>query len=206
MRYAALAFILLTLAACSSAALVPSNNPRQVKVQTETGGQNVQYEYGLTSSNQTMLDTVAATPDAAWKALVEVYQSTQLPITSLDNVNRAVGIQHAPVRRRLLDAPLATFVDCGRGAARVPLANSHEVTISVASQLKPLVSNATQVQTLVTARAKDPIHNTPAAACTSTGRLELRIAEEMRKRLESGRGQGPGTAEGFRSLNQRPVE
>lgn len=174
----------IAVAACSSAgAVTPGNNPRQVKVQTETGAQNVQYEFGLTSNDQMMIDTVAATPDAAWRVLLEVYRGTGLRITALDNVNRAVGIQHASVRRRLLETPLATFLSCGFSAARTPLANTHDITFSVVTQLKPLGADQVEVRTLVTALGKDPIHNTPASACASTGKLELRIAKEMRERL-----------------------
>lgn len=160
-----------------------STHPERIELQAQDGGTNTSYEFVLTSSAGVVSHTLAASSTRAWSPLLEVYQEMGLPITSMEPEKGLVASQSGAVRgRKVAGAALSRFLDCGRTGAGVPASLSYPVSLSVVTVLAPLGEGSVAVRTAVTGQAQDPVHNNPAASCSSTGRLEAEIANRLRER------------------------
>lgn len=179
---------LLALAACAPAgpnlntASAPTRPTRIEGIQSSPGGDAGTLELAINSRARPREEPVAGSPEQLWPALVAVYQEMEIPIATLDSVRHLIGNRGAAVRRTLAGAPLSRYLDCGRNAVNSPNADLHPVNLRIFSLLKPMGDGSTQLQTLIEGSAKNPVNNDPAVQCSSTGRLEGRIAEELRKR------------------------
>lgn len=174
----------LALAGCaSSGSAVPASTTpsRPMRVDTDAGVM----EFALNNGARAAEQPVAIAVQPAWTALQGLYSELGIPITVLDPEAHAIGSQNAAVRRRLISTPLSVFLDCGRTAARTPIADSYAVNLTLVSQLQPESENGAVLRTLLQGRAKNPVNNDPAVQCSSTGRLEALIADRLRERAPS---------------------
>lgn len=174
---------LLFAAACASSE--PNLNPKSTpagptRITSEGGGQaGVTYELPITSSARASSHPIPASMERAWPELLRVYGELDIPITVLDTAKHLVGNQNASVKRKLAGESLSTFLNCGRTPARAHAADQYDVNMSVLSLLKSSSDGNATLETFVTGRAKNPVNNDPAARCSSTGRLEQRIANSV---------------------------
>ena len=180
-RVAVLAAAAVAVAACSSSQpkLAPSTVAPPTRIYAEPGGGSSSIDFQRTVEDRAVRYPMARSPEQAWPTLVALYQEMGVPVTALDEKTFTIGSQ-ATARRRLLDAPLAQWVDCGYGGAtRAPLANSYEVTLQLSSALRPAGEGGSQVMVMVRGWARDPVHGGAAIACSTTGRLEQHIARRL---------------------------
>ncbi|MSR02290.1 MAG: hypothetical protein EXR94_06070 [Gemmatimonadetes bacterium] len=127
--------------------------------------------------------TVAAGRDAAWLALTEVFKSFDIPMSYSDQAAGEVGTIKAKMMRRLGKQPLSQYLRCGEGLTG-PNADSYVVYFSIAGFVKAAANNEVTVATLVTAHAIDlPNGRNDVMFCTTSGRLEEKIAKAVQLRL-----------------------
>jgi hypothetical protein len=126
---------------------------------------------------------VAAPLDSAWRALPSVYASLEIPLTTLDAAQHLLGNEGMRVRRTLAGESLTRYLDCGATQGG-PNAETYEVTMAVLTQLQPGAADSTIVATAVQASARSPSFSGEDVACTSTRRLEARIAALLGDQLK----------------------
>lgn len=125
--------------------------------------------------------TLAATPDAAWPALMEVYRELGLEPTVIDERTRTLGVRRFRVRPRLAGARPSAFLDCGQTASGT-IADVYTVELDAVTTLRPRPAGGSTVQTSVGARAVNPTGSSTPVGCGSSGSLEGRIAQLLRQK------------------------
>lgn len=126
---------------------------------------------------------IAAPRDSAWVALAEAFKALDVPVSYSDQTAGELGAVKAKTMRRLGREPLSNYLRCGEGLTG-PNADSYVVYFSVAGFVKPAANGQTAVATLVTAHAIDlPNGRSEIMFCTTTGRLEEKVAKAVQKRL-----------------------
>ena len=118
---------------------------------------------------------VDASPASTFKALIAAYDSVGIPVGNSAQGEGVIGNLGFKVRRRLKDAPLSRYLNCGTTQV-APNAESYEITLSVATQLQP-VPGGTRAVTTVEAVGKPIAFAGSQVTCMSTGRLEALIGE-----------------------------
>ena len=166
------------LAACASGAgpmvATPPQQPMPVRIETTAGV----YETRLISSDHVELADVPATPEAAWRALPAVFVALRVEPNTLSEPQRTYGVTQLRVRGRLAGEPLSRFLSCGTGPVGQENADAYEVTLTALTRVTPgVTASSSSVGTLVTASARAMGTSGSAVSCSSTGRLEERIAK-----------------------------
>jgi hypothetical protein len=114
--------------------------------------------------------------ERVWTAAQEAYRQLGIPVTSRDDAGHVLGNLRFAPGRRLLEERLSAFLHCTEDQMGARVADTHRVTIDVRTAVvaAPLGS---EVRTAVVGEAR-PVSGTSNSliACTSTGRLERRIA------------------------------
>ncbi|HEX2202229.1 MAG TPA: hypothetical protein VHG91_02970 [Longimicrobium sp.] len=186
MRNAAV-LLLLVLAACAS----PGGGsdpgtaglPTPVRVQTHDEQGSVT-EYSVRRSNLFVSDTLwDVTPSTTWEAVQAVYTAFGIPVTRVDAATRTVGAENARAGSRIAGAALSNFLECGTNPTGGSTADNAEVTLTVLTSLHPMEGGGIVTRTTVNGSARNRFRNVPPSACRSTGRLERRIANEIKLRL-----------------------
>jgi hypothetical protein len=180
-RFAAVSAVLLS--ACASSQQTNSAPPpteQTIHVSTATGatGSTMSMMQGDDPSQR----TVAAPAARVWDALPAVYQALGLPITDRNLQGQSIGTTSFKVRRRLGDAPLSRYLDCGDTQGS-PSANSYEVVLSVNTRLVPAAGDSTAVSTTVTAQARPVFVSGEYVNCGSTRALEQRFFDLLNAEL-----------------------
>lgn len=143
--------------------------------------------------NTTMVDTqretrgtvtvVSAGADEVWVALPTVFRELEIPLTTIDAERRVIGNAEFQVRRKLAGERLSAYIRCGTDSFGRPLAESYLVTAALLSYVSPLADGKTRVETRLQASAADPARSIEPVACTSTGKLEQRVAKGIELRV-----------------------
>ncbi len=172
---------LLVLPACAPAAgpAAASRPPatETVRIETETGASEMRIESTRPLAQQA---TVAGPPARVWAALPAAYTALGLPAGRGDRAAGRWVAGPAQVTRALRGTRLSRYLDCG-ATVSTPNADAYAVTLSVDTRLAPATGGATQVETLVQAHARPLETAGDRVPCTSTGGLERRLAEELRR-------------------------
>lgn len=164
---------LLLVAACTPGSARAPDAPPSVIV---TGsGAHVQLSGGA-RDQAARLD---AAPGTVWPAVLRVYEELGLPVSSVNTSQWQVGSRKT-FSRRLGGERLSRYVDCGAGSVGAPNADSYLVTLSVDTRLEEASTAAapgTVLHSSISGTGKDPGSSKDQIRCTSTARLEARIAE-----------------------------
>ena len=171
---------LALLAGCATAAAggAPADTPGRVI----TAGDS--YDFRIANDASADALPIRATPVAAWTALPGVYQALDIPVEHIDAAGRILGNQRHQARRRLGGEPMSTWFTCGSTLSG-PIANEYDLRIAVLSQVRPAEEpSASILSTRVeaTARSRDGT-SASEVACSTTGRLERRIAELLNRSI-----------------------
>lgn len=127
---------------------------------------------------------VTAPAARVWEVLPEVFQSAGISVATYDQAAHTMGNARLMVRGRLAGRPVSEFLSCGNGPFGAPLADSYQVEILVLSTLTP-TETGTRVETRVGGTARNPSTGGGGSSCSSTGRLEHRLAAEVAERLKA---------------------
>jgi len=129
-------------------------------------------------------DLVVAAPiDTVWSALKAAFDEHDAPNEFAERASWEIGALGSKQYRRLGKQPLSMYLRCGDGPTG-PHAENYVVYLSVVSLLRSSPDTTVRLITLVTAHAVDLAggRNDPVI-CGSTGRLEQRIANSVKKRM-----------------------
>ena len=121
------------------------------------------------------LVVVDAPFDRVFQSLAAAYDSVGIPVTISSPAQGLIGNDGYKVRRRLKDAPLTRFLDCGSTQGG-PSAETYEVLMVVRTQLQRK-DNGVTATTLLDASARPVSLSGNWVKCGSTGRLEATIGE-----------------------------
>lgn len=127
--------------------------------------------------NTGTIAVVPATPDRVWAALPAVYHALEIPIGTMDSGAQTIGNTRHTIRGKLGGQAISRYVRCGNDAFGRPLADSYSVQFSIMTYLIPQEDGSTHTQTRVSALAADRSKSTDPVECSTTGRLENRMAE-----------------------------
>ena len=171
---------LLAAAGCASAAPeTPSDQvavvPTRTRIETPTGT----YELRNTVEDRAEAIVIKANPDVAWAKMTAVYAEMGLPVNTLVESSRQVGVRGHRVRGRLNNIRLSQLVHCGSDVTGEDKANQYELILDVTSALGPAPEGQTQIVTMVTANGRAMSTSSDPVRCTSTGQLEKRLANAL---------------------------
>jgi hypothetical protein len=126
-------------------------------------------------------DTLAVSEERAFAALPAVFTALAVPLTVVDSSAKAMGAVRVLVRRPISGQRLSMLLECGTGNYG-PNAERYSVQLTLVARAKAIDSTHTEVLTMVRGDAA-PNGLSTSVACASTGRLEDRFAELLRKEL-----------------------
>ena len=120
--------------------------------------------------------TTAFVPDSAMVMLRAAYAQASIPVLLFDPATGRVGNQRFIARRSLNREPMSRFVSCGQ-TMTTNHADNDEINISIVSTVRPAPGGGSQVETLLTATARDRASGNVGdmLPCTTRGTLETRI-------------------------------
>lgn len=176
--------LLVLVAGCSTSGLDSVQAPRTRPPSISASGTSV--DVYIPVNRAIVTDVIRATPEAAWAALELAYPYFGIAVTESSPAARVLGNSRLVVSRRLGDAPLSRYLECGTGLTG-PFADRYRIEMLIRSAIVPGEGGGARVDTYVEAVAHNPegTSNT-GVACTSTQRLEREIAERVRLHAERG--------------------
>jgi hypothetical protein len=172
MRVVALGFTAV-LFACASSNTAPGTSPSgNVRVRSAEGVE-VLSTGGVPIAGKS---TVEVPIEKAWAALPDAYQSLSIPLTTLEPSDHLLGNRGLQIRRRLGNAPLSRYINCG-SAQGEESANSYAINLSVITQLDAPDATHTNVTTTVDAVGRPVLFSGEDVHCASTGAIETWISK-----------------------------
>jgi hypothetical protein len=124
---------------------------------------------------------VDAPADTVWAALKRAYADLKLPVTTLVDAERRIGVDNQRFRDRAAGERLVKLVTCTQGMDGRDVAETYEVVLSVVTVATPSDGGGTALTSAVTADARPVFTSGEPVRCVSTGRLEERITAAVRK-------------------------
>jgi hypothetical protein len=109
-----LAPLLLVLAAACAASgsdpvRVRATRPPSVQASGTTTDVNISTERAIVS------EVIQATPEVAWESLRKAYADLGIEVKETSDASRVLGNSRLVISRRLGDAPLSRYLECGAG-------------------------------------------------------------------------------------------
>ena len=155
---------------------VSSPTPAERVVAADQNGASI----NTTNNGGPLAVELTMTPAAAYRALVNVYTQLGFAPETMDETSLRVAKTNFVARRLIAGERASTYFDCGQSLTG-SRADEGRLTVSIASQAAASSSGAT-VATVVSAvvRSNDGASSS-AVGCLSTGRLEARIHDAVRR-------------------------
>jgi hypothetical protein len=172
------------LLACASTKTVAPGPATRETIRV-VGGAGVPAEVVTSPTVALGVGTVSVPIDRVWTLLPAVYESVGVPIEHLDPATHVIGNDGFKLRRALRSVPLTRYLDCGSAQAG-PSAETYDVYLTVLTELHKGETEGTIVATTVQAMAKPATYAGDYVRCSSTGRLEARILDDLKARLAAG--------------------
>ncbi|HEY2026176.1 MAG TPA: hypothetical protein VGG78_04160 [Gemmatimonadaceae bacterium] len=126
-------------------------------------------------------DTLSASAATVWAALPAVYDTLAVPLTLVDTASRVLGAVRVAVRRPIAGNRLSFLLECGTGVYG-PAADSYAVQLTLVSVVRPVDATHSALETRVEGDAAQNGVNS-SVHCGSTGRLEAKVVQLLRKEL-----------------------
>ena len=127
--------------------------------------------------------TVTAPVDTVWGALKASLDALGVPISFSDRSSWQMGSVRAKLYHYLGKQSVSTYLRCGEGMTG-PNADTYAVYLSYVAFLQPASDGKVTLLSLVTAQAVDLANGRgDPVDCTSNGRLEQRIAQQVQARV-----------------------
>ncbi len=115
-----------------------------------------------------------------WPRLIKAYSDVGIPLTTVQPGKFFLGNEGMKRSHTLGNQRLSSYLNCGvGGSSGGDNADVYSVNMSVVTQLTSMADNGTEVATLIQATATPMTFGTAAVVCSTTGRLERRIATEI---------------------------
>jgi hypothetical protein len=178
--------VVALLAACKTGGAGSTNTgsgglPAELQISSGPAGSG-SIAYRVNNDTRGIVSYVKGTPEEIWKTLVVTYNDLNLPITALDSARKSISSSAARAPRSIGGKPLRDYLDCGSGISG-PRVDSHDVAydlVSVVEQAGDSASISTSLVAKATTRGGSSV---APVGCTTTGRLEKRLAQLARLKL-----------------------
>ena len=128
---------------------------------------------------------VSGSVDSVWTTLPGIYEQLEIEPTLVNRGGYHVGNTRF-VTRSIDGNRLSRYLRCGSSVGNSDNADTYRVTMSVITSVRVDDDRQTVLQTEVTGSASPRHVSGNAVICTTTGRLERRIAELVSTSLSSG--------------------
>ena len=162
------------LVACATAPAPPPEKTDRIVVTTET--RVLKASEGTPSKRV----SVEASRDEVLEALRDVYSDLGIEVKLYDPGVGQIGNRNFSRTGRLAGEPISKFLGCGMMVSG-EAADNYRVTMSVVSQVTPS-GEGVNLETWLTAAARDLGTSSANVSCASKGTLETRINELARER------------------------
>jgi hypothetical protein len=126
-------------------------------------------------------DTLAVTDARVFAAMPAVFAKLGVPLTVVDSSAKAMGAVRVLTRRPVGGERLSLLLECGTGSYG-PNAERYSVQLTLVARTMAIDSTHSEVRTIVSGNAS-PNGLSTNVGCSSTGRLEERFVELLRKEL-----------------------
>ncbi len=170
----------LLSAACTPAPRTPLQAPPVALPQVITNEPDGGLRVITSATGQPIGRSYAVSPDKLWPIAIDAYARIGLRIDGSDPGRRMVQTRALQLRRRLNGAALSSYFDCGNEMTG-PIADSWRLTLNGTMSVSPgLSADSSHVTTMLTVVARPFEGNSASSpACTSTGRLEMALANAI---------------------------
>lgn len=168
----------VTAAACGGSARAPViNQTAETPPGMITSGTSA--DVRLSADNRPVEQTIPVSPDTAWRNLTAVWRAFGFPVAQADPTRGMLRSDRFRARSQINRIPMREFMDCGYSAAG-PRADLWDVYLEVTSAMRPAGPVATRLSSVIvgSARPRDGTGTSPVP-CTSTGKLERLIADQV---------------------------
>ena len=171
-----------TLAGCASSRGARKEAPPPHPPELVTTAATSALDVTKRSGPDTGAVTVRASVGDVWEALIATYEELGIPLTTRDVPTLTLGNGELRVRRRLGTVSLVTYIDCGdtQGGRS---AETYEVVLSIYSQIQSVAPNTNRVRSSFQSMGRPVAIASDYRRCRSTGGLEKRFGELLRKHL-----------------------
>jgi hypothetical protein len=187
--------VLVGAASCTPPRTQPTATPTQesVAITTEEGAGTPTVR--LTRDSYISDDVLVGERLELWRLLPETFEAIGLPLPTMDRGEYSATVERHVVNRNLNGERLSNFLECGSGMGGA-YADTHRVTITLRTWIVPADSAGRSiVRSRIDATARNLMHGSSGTNhCSSRGRLEMLVREELRRlsveeRLRKVRGQ-----------------
>jgi hypothetical protein len=167
-----------SISCASSASLGGAPTAQTMRVDGPGGG-----ALKLSPSADENVFTLSFTVAQVWRVLPAAYDSLGLAVAAMDPVSHIVDNGGVKLQRQLGGVPLSRYIDCASVRAGSSVDN-YDVVLNVRTQIRSNDSAATSVITEVQAMGRPAAFSQDYSRCSSTGKLEARLADVVRAKLE----------------------
>jgi hypothetical protein len=137
-------------------------------------------DLSYSTSRGVVTDAVPVTPEAAWEALPKAYADLGIPVREVSEASRTLGNSRLAISRRLGDAPLSRYLECGSNLTG-PFADRYRIEMLIRTSIVPADAGGVRVESYVEATGRNPEGSSnTGVACATTQRLEREIAARVR--------------------------
>jgi hypothetical protein len=131
---------------------------------------------------------IPVSPSRVFDALKSVYEELGVPPAINDPTTGRFGNTDFWKMRKLGTEPISTYLNCG-DSIMGPAADTYRIYISLVSQVHPDGKGETDLETSVTAQARNMEGTTSdRVSCGTTGRLEEHIRQRLIEKLNASNG------------------
>lgn len=168
----------LALAACASSTPRGETRATDVRVATQTGGETG--DIVIRNESSVSSYTLRSPVPRVWRALQEVYQELELPVSEFDPDRKRMG--HEGFAATRIDGKrMSRYVDCGLGMTG-PNADRFDIRVTLFTTLNS-VGEDTELIIDVDGQGKPREYSGNWMHCGSQGELETLIVEQLAVRL-----------------------
>lgn len=175
-RIAPLALLLMSACAAGGTVVTTSSATQSIGVAGSSDRMTI------APSSGPHRNTIDAAADLVWRVLPAAFDSVAIPVMRLDQGNKIIANDGIKVRQRLGKVSLSRYIDCGQTQIG-PNADSYEVYIVLALQVRATGASSSALTTTFEAQARPIAFSQGYSRCTSNGALEAKLLAAIRAQL-----------------------
>ncbi|MDQ8164492.1 MAG: hypothetical protein P3A28_01870 [Gemmatimonadota bacterium] len=130
------------------------------------------------------LNTLDVAPDRVWRVLPAAFDSVGVPVGRLDQGNKIIANDGLKIRQRLGKVLLSRYIDCGQTQIG-PNADSYEVYLILAVQVRAAGPSSSSLSTTFEANARPIAFSQGYSRCTTNGALEAKLLGAVKALLST---------------------
>lgn len=181
-RFLLTVLVLLTASCASGNPEMPEPGERSTNLNLQMKRGEGELSLRTTADVSVAHDTVSGQADDLFSLLPTVYDDLEVPINSVNSAARTLGALELRVRGDFAGERASRWIDCGTSITG-SIAEQRELYLTLLTQIEPLeeARGRSGVSTHLKGFAVQSGRAGNRTNCSSTGRLERRIASELRK-------------------------